>query len=65
MRAQKITDRALTIDQVAERLSVNPLTIRRKISAGELSAIKVGRVFRIFESDLHAFTQTHRAVCHE
>jgi len=52
--------RLLTIPEVAERLRVNPKTVRRWIGGGELAAYRVGRQWRITEDQL---TQFLRAQC--
>jgi excisionase family DNA binding protein len=49
-----------TIAEVAERVHVNPRTIRRWIVAGDLVVHRVGNVVRISESDLRAFLALHR-----
>jgi excisionase family DNA binding protein len=35
-------DRLLTIHEAAERLNVSPITVRRRIAAGELEAVRNG-----------------------
>jgi len=53
-----ITDQEtwLTIGQVAERLTVDPRTVRRWIAAGKLAAGRAGpRIVRIRSRDLAAF----------
>jgi excisionase family DNA binding protein len=42
----------LNVRAVAERLAINPRTVTRLINRGELSAYRVGDVYRIDESDL-------------
>jgi excisionase family DNA binding protein len=42
----------LTVAQAAERLGVHPNTVYRMIACGRLRAAKVGRLWRIPESDL-------------
>ncbi len=45
-----------TVDEVAERLKVNPVTVRGWIRSGELKAVQLGRAgYRIIEADLQAF----------
>lgn len=34
--------RLLTVNDVAERVALSPLTIRRRIRSGEITAIKLG-----------------------
>jgi excisionase family DNA binding protein len=45
----------LTITEVARYLQVVPLTVYRMIDRGDLSAVKVGRVWRIRQQDLQAY----------
>jgi excisionase family DNA binding protein len=52
-------DTLLTVQQVAERLQLNPETIRRWVREGKLRAIKLGSNrggFRIRESDIRRLT---------
>ena len=48
-----------TLDEVATKLKVHPMTIRRYIKKGILPAIKLGdgKVWRINEDDLNAFLE--------
>ena len=41
--------RYLTVDEVADSLRVNAQTIQRLIRAGDLPAIRVGKLYRIAE----------------
>jgi len=41
-----------TAEQVAEKLQVSLITVRRYIKSGKLQASKIGRNYRILESDL-------------
>lgn len=46
----------LTVNEVAERLSVSPRTVRRWIANGDLPAYKVGPSYvRVREADLGSF----------
>ena len=47
----------LTVNEVAERLKVTPLTVRRWLNAGALSGIQIGdhSGCRITEGDLQTF----------
>jgi len=45
-------DNVYTTEQVAKKLQVSVITIRRYIKAGKLSASKLGKDFRIQESDI-------------
>ena len=54
-------EKFFTPAQVAERLQVVERTIYRWIEAGELHAVKLGRVWRIQESSLQEFIQTRQS----
>ena len=59
-----VTERLLTVDEVAHRLRQSRVTIRRKIAAGELEAVRLGEhgPLRIPEDALAAHLQpTSRA----
>ena len=47
-----------TVDEVAEKLQLNPETIRRYIQAKELEAYKFGKNYRIEEKELNRFLET-------
>jgi excisionase family DNA binding protein len=40
----------LTVDELADRWNVHPRTIRRKIEAGKITPIRIGRSVRIHPS---------------
>ncbi len=42
----------LTVAEVADHMRVSTMTIYRLIKAGELSSVRVGKSYRIRESDL-------------
>jgi len=48
-----------TTEQVAEILQIHPLTILKYIKNGTLKGIKLGRVYRIRESELQAFLENN------
>lgn len=48
-------DLILTPEQVAERLHISRLTIGNWLRSGKLKGVKVGRLWRIRESELEAF----------
>ena len=48
-------DKLMTPKQAAERLIVSEKTVKDWLRAGTLKGIKVGRLWRIKESDLHEF----------
>lgn len=54
-------DHLLTVREVALAMRVSNMTVYRLIKSGELQAIRVGRNFRIRESDVDRYFAT-RAV---
>jgi excisionase family DNA binding protein len=56
MSARIMTDeRIFTLDQVCQRLGFHRQTVIKFITEGELTASKLGREYRIRESDLDDF----------
>lgn len=51
-------DKYFTTEQVANILQVHPFTILKFIKEGKLMGIKLGRVYRIKESDVEEFLET-------
>lgn len=47
-----------TVDESAARLRLHPKTVLRFIREGKLRATRVGRAYRILDTDLAAFAQT-------
>jgi excisionase family DNA binding protein len=45
----------LTVSEVAEAMRVSNMTVYRLIKAGHLAAVRVGKNYRIRESELHRF----------
>ncbi len=48
-------DRILTPEQVGKELQLHPFTILNYIKDGKLRGAKLGRVYRIRESDIEKF----------
>lgn len=46
--------RLLTAVEVANRLALAPITVRRLIASGRLPAVRLGRCVRVREGDLEA-----------
>ena len=46
--------RFLTVQEVADLMRVSSMTVYRLIKAGELPAVRVGRAFRVSETDVDA-----------
>ncbi|MHC4247783.1 MAG: helix-turn-helix domain-containing protein [Planctomycetota bacterium] len=55
-------DEYLSIEEAAERLSVDYKTIYRLVRSGEIPAARIGRVYRIKGSDLNEFFERSKAV---
>jgi excisionase family DNA binding protein len=54
---QTMIEKYFTTEQVANILQVHPFTILKYIKAGKLCGIKLGRVYRIKESDVKEFLE--------
>lgn len=48
------------VDELAEKLRVNPMTIYRYIKAGKLTASKIGKAFRISKEEFERFINDTR-----
>jgi excisionase family DNA binding protein len=51
----------LTVAEVAKRLRVHPITVRRLIKSGRLRVVRIGRAVRIRADDLDALLSSDRA----
>ena len=49
--------RFLTVAEVAGLMRVSKMTVYRLVHSGELTAVRVGRSFRVPENDVHAYLQ--------
>ena len=52
-----VVDQLYTTEQVAKLLQIHPLTVLKYINAGKLRAVKLGRVYRVTESNLQKFLE--------
>ncbi|MGQ0670257.1 MAG: helix-turn-helix domain-containing protein [Actinomycetota bacterium] len=50
-----VGDRLLTVVEVAATMRVSNMTVYRLIKSGQLPAIRVGKNYRIRESDMNAY----------
>ena len=50
-----VGDRLLTVGEVAGTMRVSNMTVYRLIKAGQLAAIRVGKNYRIRESDVNRY----------
>lgn len=48
-------EKYLTSEQVATLLQVHPFTVLKYLKSGTLEGVKIGRVYRIRESDVEKF----------
>lgn len=50
-----VGDRLLTVGEVAATMRVSNMTVYRLIKSGQLAAIRVGKNYRIRESDVNQY----------
>jgi len=55
-----MNDTFLTVREVAKILRISTLTVYEYIKRGELSALRIGRYYRIDKSDLNSFISSHK-----
>jgi excisionase family DNA binding protein len=55
-------ERLLTTEEVAEVLRIDPVTVRRLVGRGELTAYRVAGEYRFTEADLEKFLESQRVV---
>jgi excisionase family DNA binding protein len=53
-------ERLLTTEEVAELLRIDPVTVRRLIGRGELTAYRIAGEYRFTEADLERFLESQR-----
>lgn len=56
-----MVEQVYTAEEVAAILKATPQTVRRYLVAGKLGGFKVGRDWRVTESDLEAFIKGSRS----
>ena len=54
--------RLLTTEEVAELLRIDPVTVRRLIGRGELTAYRIAGEYRFTEADWEKFLESQRVV---
>lgn len=52
-----VSGRLLTVAEVASAMRVSNMTVYRLIKGGELPAVRVGKSYRLRESDLQRFLE--------
>jgi excisionase family DNA binding protein len=55
--ADPFLSRFLTVAEVARHLRVSNMTVYRLVNSGQLSAVRVGRGYRIREDDVRAYLE--------
>jgi excisionase family DNA binding protein len=58
-------EKFFTTEQVANILQVHPFTILKYIKQGKLKGIKLGRIYRIKESDIQKFLEERTTISAE
>ncbi len=61
----KVNDNLLTPEQVAGLLQVHVLTVYSYIRQGKLSAVRLGRSYRVISKDLTHFIESNRINSHQ
>jgi excisionase family DNA binding protein len=64
MKGSADMEHFMTSEEIAELLHVDPVTIRRLVNKGELSAYRIGADYRFAPSDLAAYLQRQRIAAH-
>ncbi len=57
MSQPRVRPAYLTVAEVAEMLRVSNMTVYRLINAGSLSAVRVGKSYRLTEEDVDRYLQ--------
>ncbi len=52
---EKISNKLLTVNEVAGILRVSKMTVYRLVKSGQIPAIRVGKNYRIKESDVNKY----------
>ncbi len=55
-------ERLLTTEEVADLLRIDPVTVRRLIGRGELTAYRIAGEYRFTEADLEKFVESQRVI---
>lgn len=54
-----MTDKLMTPEEVAEKLNVTVNTVREWLRSGELTGVKLGRIWRVRAEDLKAWVESN------
>ena len=55
-------ERLYTLKEASEALGISPLTLRKWIIAGQIVGAKIGKQWRVTETDLQSFIEKSRQV---
>jgi excisionase family DNA binding protein len=55
-------ERLYTLKEASEALGISPLTLRKWIIAGQIVGTKIGKQWRITETDLQDFINKNRQI---
>ncbi len=55
MATNDVTNRFMTVAEVADLMRVSTMTVYRLIKAGDLPAVRVGKSYRIRERDIDTY----------
>ena len=55
-------ERLYTLKEASEALGISPLTLRKWIIAGQIVGTKIGKQWRITETDLQDFISKNRQI---
>jgi excisionase family DNA binding protein len=53
-----VENRLFSVRDVAERLGLSPWTVMEWLKVGRLKGVKIGKAWRVKESDLEAFLES-------
>lgn len=53
----------MTVAEVSEKIKLRKETIRHEIAAGNLKAVRFGNTYRIAESDVVRWLESHEVTC--
>jgi excisionase family DNA binding protein len=57
-----LMERLMTTEEVSELLRIDPVTVRRLIMRGELTAYRVAGEYRFTPTDLEKFMESQRVI---
>jgi excisionase family DNA binding protein len=55
------TGQVMTVDQVADYLQLNRLTVYRYVREGKIPAARIGKLYRLFKADVDWFLEAQKA----